>query len=466
MAKHPSSPSASSPARKSPQPTPAGDAIDLSAAAAAAAATATTTAKSGPNASFSSSSSPPAGFVFMCSGATKPQCFSYRVLGLPRGRLGDVSRIRRGAALFLYDFDSKYLYGPYRADSDGGLDLEPAAFQGRYPAQVKFTIDGDFMPIPESSVRSAIKENYSRGKFCPELTVMQVEKLRGLFRPITVLPESAPSADYRHYVDNRHPDPSAAYVPASGSHPTQPAAYVHYPSAYVPAQAAHLVPHKPYAYPYSHLPPPSAQFTAPAYYATPAGHPYQAGYESYDPSASAYHYAQATPSCYPYVQTQHLVPQHVPRPVYSTDPYFTANRDDPYRFDAVKSHYQETTSERCVYDLPMVQHMRTCNLLGSMGIPQAAKLQHLKQLPRTWGLLGVMDLIQAVQPECSPMLMELHRRSIHMQAPQQSPRPRMLPRHRYTLPRLHQLTCDCFVSILCFFACMILLNRDSSALSV
>ncbi|KAK1646580.1 hypothetical protein QYE76_064385 [Lolium multiflorum] len=418
MAKHPSSPSASSPARKSPQPTPAGDAIDLSAAAAAT----TTTAASGPNASSSSSppagdaidisaapavtttvasgpnassSSPPAGFVFMCSGATKPQCFSYRVLGLPRGRLDDVSRIRRGAALFLYDFDSKYLYGPYRADSDGGLALEPAAFQGRYPAQVKFTIDGDFMPIPESSVRSAIKENYSRGKFCPELTVMQVEKLRALFRPITVLPESAPSAEDRHYVDNRHPAPSGAYVPASGSHPTQPAisrhpdpsiaylppsgshptqpalnrhpdvctaylppsayqptqpaAYVHYPSAYVPAQAAHLVPHEPYAHPYSHLPPPSAQFTAPAYYATPAGHPYQAGYESYNPSASAYHYAQASPSCYPYVQAQHLVSQHVPHPVYSTDPYFTANRDDPYRFDAVKSHYQETTSDRSAY---------------------------------------------------------------------------------------------------------------------
>ncbi|KAM0868785.1 hypothetical protein ACQ4PT_041119 [Festuca glaucescens] len=337
MAKHPSSPS---PARKSPQPRPAGDAIDLSAA--------TATAASGPNAS--SSSSPPAGFIFMSSGATKPECFRYRVLGLPRGRLDDVSRIRRGAGLFLYDFDSKYLYGPYRADSDGGLALEPAAFKGRYPAQVKFTIDGDFMPIPESSVRSAIKENYSRGKFWPELAVMQVEKLRALFRPITVLPESAPSADNRHYVDSRHPDPSTAYLPPSASHPTQPAAYVHYPSAYVPgayvpAQAAHLVPHEPYAHPYSHLPPPSAQFTAPAYYATPAGHPYQAGYESYDPLPAAYHYAQAPPSCYSYVQTQHLVPQHVPHPVYSADPYFAANRDDPYRFDAVKSHYQETTSE-------------------------------------------------------------------------------------------------------------------------
>uniref|UniRef100_A0ACD5UT99 Uncharacterized protein n=1 Tax=Avena sativa TaxID=4498 RepID=A0ACD5UT99_AVESA len=344
MAKHPSSPSASSPGRKSPQPKPAGDAIDLSAA-------------SVPNGS--SSSSPPAGFIFMCSGATKPECFRYRVLGLPRGRLDDVSRIRRGAGLFLYDFDAKHLYGPYRADSDGGLALEPAAFQGRYPAQVKFTIDGDFMPIPESTVRSAIKENYSRGKFWPELTFAQVEKLRALFRPITVLPESQPL----HYVDNSQPAPSSAYVPPGSHptqpainrhtdpssaylHPTQPAAYVHYPSAYVPAQAAHLVQHEPYVHPYSHLPPLTAQVTAPACYVTTAGHPYQAGYEAYGPLPVAYHYGQAPPSRYSYEQTPHPMPQHVPQPVYSTDPYFTANRNDPRRFDAVRSHYQETTSER------------------------------------------------------------------------------------------------------------------------
>ena len=51
----------------------------------------------------------------MCSGETRPECFRYRVLGLPRGRLDAVSRIRRGAALFLYDFHAKYLYGPYHA---------------------------------------------------------------------------------------------------------------------------------------------------------------------------------------------------------------------------------------------------------------------------------------------------------------------------------------------------------------
>lgn len=56
--------------------------------------------------------------------------------GPAAGRLPAVSRIRRGAALFLYDFDSRHLHGPYRAASDGGLDLAPAAFGGRFPAQV------------------------------------------------------------------------------------------------------------------------------------------------------------------------------------------------------------------------------------------------------------------------------------------------------------------------------------------
>ncbi|XP_048532477.1 uncharacterized protein LOC125511204 [Triticum urartu] len=291
----------------------------------------------------------PAGYIFMCSGETRPECFRYRVLGLPRGRLDAVSRIRRGAALFLYDFHAKHLYGPYRADSDGGLALEPAAFQGRYPAQVKFVIDGDFMPILESSIRNAIRENYSRGKFWPELTFTQVEKLRALFRPVTSLP--VPEAPPLHYVDNRHPAQSAAFLPPSASYPTQPTSYVHHPSTFAPTPAAHLVPNQPYPRPDSHLPV-TAQYTTPAYYATPTAYPYQAGYQAYGPPPATYHYAQAPPLQYHYAQAQHPVPEHVTDPAYSSDPYYAANRNDPYRYDAVKSHYQETTSGRAAYGAP------------------------------------------------------------------------------------------------------------------
>ncbi|RLM58776.1 hypothetical protein C2845_PM18G08690 [Panicum miliaceum] len=205
MASHPS-PSASPPPHKRPRPPPAAAAEDGSRPGASSAAAAS-----------------PAGFIFVCSGATKADCYRHRVLGLPRGRLEAVSRIRRGAAVFLYDFDARRLYGPYRADSDGGADLVPGAFGGRFPAQVKFVIDGDFTPLPESSLRSAIKENYFKGKFSPELTSTQfnwqfsivclaengiiklVEKLSSLFQPITLLPESSPP----HDVDNCPPAPAS-----------------------------------------------------------------------------------------------------------------------------------------------------------------------------------------------------------------------------------------------------------------
>lgn len=79
-----------------------------------------------------------AGFIFMCNRMTKPECYRFRVFALPAGRREIVKKINPGAYLFLFDTDVKLLYGIYLATSAGMLNLEPLAFGGRFPAQVRF----------------------------------------------------------------------------------------------------------------------------------------------------------------------------------------------------------------------------------------------------------------------------------------------------------------------------------------
>ncbi|KAL2529311.1 B2 protein [Forsythia ovata] len=130
------------------------------------------------------------GYIFMCNGKTKPDCIRYRVLGLPAARIDVVKKIKPHMKLFLFDFDLKLLHGIYTASSNGELGIVPTAFEGKFPAQVKFEILNDCFPLPESVFKHAIKENYHGGsKFRQELTEEQVTNLMSMFRPlITPLP--------------------------------------------------------------------------------------------------------------------------------------------------------------------------------------------------------------------------------------------------------------------------------------
>ncbi|XP_011018482.1 PREDICTED: uncharacterized protein LOC105121512 isoform X2 [Populus euphratica] len=175
------------------------------------------------------------GFIFLCNGETKPECYRYRVFGLPRGNLDIVEKIKPGTKLFLFDFGVKRLYGIYTAVSRGGMNLEPAAFNGKFPAQVRFKIVSDCLPLAESALKHAIKDNYQGSKFRQELSAEQVKTLVSLFRPID-LPPSISVVPIVANVEKVLPSarPYSLYFPGA-THPhtfpggwIQPSKHLHY----------------------------------------------------------------------------------------------------------------------------------------------------------------------------------------------------------------------------------------------
>ncbi|KAJ6818424.1 uncharacterized protein M6B38_405200 [Iris pallida] len=267
------------------------------------------------------------GFIFMCNSRTKPECYRNQVFGLPRGKEEMLERIKPGARLFLYDFDVKLLYGIYRATTQGGLNLVPEAFRGAFPCQVKFKIDKDCLPLPESSFKQAILENYdSKNKFKPDLSSKQVRKLLSMFQPISSAPQAA---GHQYIEDKRHPahlpppaDPYRQGVYQAPAHLPPPEdlyrSRVHLAQAHMPPpeepyrSRVHLVPR---------IPPPEDPYRSRGHYAPahmpPLEDPYRPAGHMLPPEDPYRSRAYQAPADMPppedsYRPGGHMVPSHLP----------------------------------------------------------------------------------------------------------------------------------------------------------
>ncbi|KAJ6842195.1 uncharacterized protein M6B38_302375 [Iris pallida] len=214
------------------------------------------------------------GFIFMCNSRTKPECYRHQVFGMPRMTVM-VASIKPGTRLFLYDSDLKMLYGVYSATTRAGMNLVPQAFGGAFPAQVKFKVDKDCIPLHERSFSQAIWENYEGRKFKSELSSKQVQKLVSMFQPTSSAPQTVPLQ-----LENRHPH---AHLP--------PAADPYRPRGYL--APANMPPPKDQNSERGHLPP-----------------------------------AHITPLEDPYSSAGHELPSHLPP---ANDKYRSVPPEDPHR---------------------------------------------------------------------------------------------------------------------------------------
>ena len=102
------------------------------------------------------------GYVFLCNNQTERECLDRRVFGLPESMRDRALQVRKGDILFLLNYQMNRLHGVFEAASDGGIDVAPYAFGGRYPAQVRVKRKMDCRWVDKGTLLPLIKKRLIR----------------------------------------------------------------------------------------------------------------------------------------------------------------------------------------------------------------------------------------------------------------------------------------------------------------
>jgi len=83
------------------------------------------------------------GFLFACTNKSESECLNRQLFATDKIYGPVVLRIRKGDFLFLNNVDTDSIYGIFKAISNGGFKIDPSAFGGKYPYQVKVEATGN-----------------------------------------------------------------------------------------------------------------------------------------------------------------------------------------------------------------------------------------------------------------------------------------------------------------------------------
>jgi len=95
------------------------------------------------------------GFLFICSNDTQAECFERNLFGDTEMRADQVRRIKKGDFPgFLYNVDSRKLFGVFEAISDGASNIVSEACEGRYPWQVRVKLKKEYRPLDKITLET------------------------------------------------------------------------------------------------------------------------------------------------------------------------------------------------------------------------------------------------------------------------------------------------------------------------
>jgi len=138
----------------------------------------------------------PSGYVFICSHRTERECFERKLFAMPMSHWNRVSQVKKGDILFLLNYQSNRLHGVFEATTDGTLNIESDAFDGRFPAQVRVRRKMWCPSLDEADFLSLIKRGWIRVSrrgvllFPDRLGPKFIDELWRLFLEVSVAPRT------------------------------------------------------------------------------------------------------------------------------------------------------------------------------------------------------------------------------------------------------------------------------------
>lgn len=144
------------------------------------------------------------GFIFVCGMSTQDECFEKMLFGTIFSYKNKALKVREGDPGFLYNLDTDILYGIFKAVGDGSLNIDPQAFGGKFPVQVRVGWMKEFKPM--RNAKSLFRKLNMRTS---DLIIasQQVHSLQSLLKGVSISEE-----DYRKKYPRKYRTQDGHYV--------------------------------------------------------------------------------------------------------------------------------------------------------------------------------------------------------------------------------------------------------------